>query len=288
MIRPLCPVCRQPLDCGERVWRCGNGHCYDVARQGYVNLLPVSQKHALHPGDTRDQVAARRRFLDAGFYAPLQQEILKLLGAYLPSQPAILDIGCGEGYYSAAMAETFGAELWGVDVSKDAVRYAAGRSRRAHWITASAAHLPFPDGSFDAVTALFSLTLAPEFHRVLRPGGLFLQVLAGPSHLLGLKQLIYPQLLKRDKHIAAVPGFSLLERQQVSFAFHLENNQQILDLLAMTPHYWRITKSGAEAAAAATTLDDRLQAELLLYRADPSPAEKENPDYAPEAETAGK
>ena len=72
MPNPICPLCGQTLATGASPWRCPNGHCFDVARQGYVNLLPVQQKHARHPGDTPAQVAARKRFLDAGFYAPIR------------------------------------------------------------------------------------------------------------------------------------------------------------------------------------------------------------------------
>ena len=98
MPNPICPLCGQTLATGTSPWRCPNGHCFDVARQGYVNLLPVQQKHARHPGDTPAQVAARKRFLDAGFYAPIRDTALALLQPHLPPRPSLLDAGCGEGY----------------------------------------------------------------------------------------------------------------------------------------------------------------------------------------------
>lgn len=271
MPNPICPLCGQTLATGTSPWRCPNGHCFDVARQGYVNLLPVQQKHARHPGDTPAQVAARKRFLDAGFYAPIRDTALALLQPHLPPRPSLLDAGCGEGYYSTALAQALHAELWGVDISKDAVRYAAVRYRSGHWIAASAAHLPFPGGCFDAVLSLFALTMAEEFARVLRPGGLFLQVLAGEEHLLGLKRLIYPALLHRPKHPPIPAGFTLLEERELSFSFILTAPQQIQDLLAMTPHYWRITRTGAEAAAAQETLKDTAQVVFRLFRAAKEP-----------------
>lgn len=282
MPNPICPLCGQKLTTGASPWRCPNGHCFDVARQGYVNLLPVQQKHARHPGDTPAQVAARKRFLDAGFYTPIRDTALALLQPHLPPRPSLLDAGCGEGYYSAALAEALHAELWGIDISKDAVRYAAVRYRSGHWIAASAAHLPFPGGCFDAVLSLFALTMAEEFARVLRPGGLFLQVLAGEDHLLSLKRLIYPELLHRPKHPPHPAGFDLLEERTLSFSFTLTAQQQIQDLLAMTPHYWRITKAGAEAAAAQESLKDTAQVVFRLFRA------AKEPNHAGETQAAGK
>lgn len=266
MLTPICPVCGAKLNTDAAPWRCENGHTFDRARQGYVNLLLVNQKHALHPGDTRDQVAARKRFLDQGFYAPIRDKVIGLLQPALPQQPAILDAGCGEGYYGAAVAEQLQAELWGVDISKDAVRYAAVRCKRAHWITASAAHLPFANGSFDAVMSMFALTMDEEFARILKPGGLFLQVLAGEDHLLGLKKVIYPELLRREKHHPVPVGFEPVTREVLEFDFTLTDNQQVQDLLSMTPHYWRITKEGAQAAAQTETLQDTAQVLFNLYR----------------------
>ena len=113
----LCPICGQILDRIEKQYRCENGHSFDLARQGYVNLLPVQQKRSLNPGDTREQVLGRRAFLETGCYEPISDalnETAKALGATGP----ILDVGCGEGYYSARLAEALGAELTGLDIDE--------------------------------------------------------------------------------------------------------------------------------------------------------------------------
>ena len=268
MISVLCPVCGKPLETGPRAWRCPDGHSFDVARQGYVNLLPVTQKHSRHPGDTRGQVAARRAFLDAGYYAPIAAAVCRLLEP--EKLETALDAGCGEGYYLTRLMERMPLrEAWGVDISKDAVRFASAKNKKARWLAATAAHLPFPDGSFDAVLSMFALTAAEEFHRVLRPGGVFLQVLAGEEHLLGLKRLIYPELLRREKDLSpALPGFRLERSETLEFSFRLEGGEQVANLLAMTPHFWRISAEGAAAAAAADSLEDGAQVVLNLYRAE--------------------
>ena len=174
MIQVICPVCGAALEPQGTAWRCVQGHCFDVARQGYVNLLTVTQKHSRHPGDTREMVAARRAFLDAGWYAPIAKTLTDLVRRFCPEAASVLDAGCGEGYYLSQLGWV--PERWGIDISRDAVRYAAARDRGAHWLTATAAHLPFADGGFDCVLSMFALTAGAEFFRVLRPGGIFLIV----------------------------------------------------------------------------------------------------------------
>lgn len=261
----LCPVCGQALTRTENVWRCHAGHCFDVARQGYVNLLTVDRKHARHPGDTKEQVAARKAFLDAGYYTPIADAVCRLL---VPHQPkAVLDAGCGEGYYLTRLQSAWPqAEYAGIDISKDAVRFAAVRNKQALWLTGTAAALPFPDGSFDAVLSMFALTAEQEFARVLRPGGRFLQVLAGPEHLMGLKSIIYPTILRKEKALRPdLPGFRLETSETLEFSFAVEEQAQVENLLSMTPHFWRISKDGAARLAATARLEDTAQVILNFY-----------------------
>jgi len=266
MVQVLCPICGKPLTQGQARWFCGKGHSFDVARQGYVNLLPVSQKHSKRPGDTREQVAARREFLDSGVYLPVAETLRELAGAARPH--TMLDVGCGEGYYlTKVQASLPELEGWGVDISKDAVRYAAVRNKRATFLTATASHLPFADGQFDVLSSVFALTLPEEFARVLRPGGRFLQVTAGEDHLLGLKSVIYPEIFHKDKQPeTALPGFALEASRMLEFEFTLESNAAVMQLLAMTPHFLRITKEGLDRAQSTNRLTDRAQVCFRVYR----------------------
>lgn len=259
-----CPLCARALTKQDRVYMCPSGHSFDVARQGYVNLLPVQQKRSLQPGDTKEQVLSRRAFLDAGFYAPIAQALCDLATRHGCTGP-ILDIGCGEGYYSTRLAAALDAELIGLDISKEAVRWAAGRHKDALWLCASAAHLPIEDGSVGLVTSLFALTMPEEFRRVLRPDGAFIQVLAAEDHLLGLKSVIYPTLTHKEKQtVPQVPGFRLLESKPVRFTFTVEG-EQVQNLLSMTPHVYRIGKEGAERLRRTETLTDTVSCVLNLY-----------------------
>ena len=261
----LCPVCGEKLNKVDRAWLCPNRHSFDIARQGYVNLLTVQQKHSLNPGDTREQVLSRRSFLEAGYYAPILEtltETAKELGITGP----ILDVGCGEGYYSARLARTLDAELVGLDISKEAVRCAAAKYKGPTWLTATAAHIPVEKGSAQLVTSLFALTLPEEFSRVLRDGGYYFQVLACQDHLLGLKSVIYPELnLKEKDSVPELPGFALVKSVPIRFSFTVED-EQIRNLFSMTPHVFRIGKEGAERLRNTKTLTDTASCVLNVYR----------------------
>lgn len=261
----ICPICGEQLNKLDRRFSCTNRHSFDLARQGYLHLLPVQQKHSLHPGDTRQQVLSRREFLEGGFYSPICQALMdtaRELGAAGP----ILDVGCGEGYYCARLADSMGAELVGLDISKEAVRCAAGKYKGKTWLCATAAHIPVESESVGLLTSLFALTLPEEFARVLRPSGYFFQVLAAQDHLLGLKRVIYDELtLKQKDTVQVLPGFQLVKSVPIRFSFTVEG-RQIQNLFSMTPHLFRVGKSGYERLQALETLADTASCVLNVYR----------------------
>ena len=261
----LCPICAAPLRQTDKTFRCDAGHSFDMARQGYVNLLPVQNKRSLNPGDTREQVLSRRAFLEAGFYAPIAQALCDAAQDLKCAGP-ILDVGCGEGWYSAQLAEALDAPLLGLDISKEAVRCAAAKYKNAQWVCGSAARLPVADGSVGLLTSLFALTVPEEFKRVLRPDGYYFQVLAQEDHLLGLKSIIYPTLTHKEKNTTPdLPGFTLVRQIPIRFTFTVEG-EQVQNLLSMTPHVYRISKEGAQRLAETETLTDTASAVLNVYR----------------------
>ena len=261
----ICPICGEKLNIRERQYVCPHNHSFDMARQGYVNLLTVQQKHSLNPGDTREQVLSRREFLEAGFYAPIAEALIaeaKSLGI----SGQILDVGCGEGYYSSRLAEALDAPLTGLDISKEAVRCAAAKYKGKQWLCATAAHIPVEDGSVELLTSLFALTLPQEFARVLKQGGYYFQVLAAEDHLLGLKGIIYDKLNFKEKNtVPELPGFELVKSVPIRFSFTVEG-QQVQNLFSMTPHVFRIGKAGAERLAKTETLTDTASCVLNVYR----------------------
>ena len=264
VMKLICPICGDYLQKNEHACVCPKGHSFDIARQGYVNLLTVQQKHSLNPGDTKEQVASRREFLGADIYAPIAKTLCDTaleLGAKGP----IVDVGCGEGYYSSRLAKAMQAELVGLDISKEAVRRAAGTYKDALWLCATAAKIPVEDHSVGTLTSLFALTLPEEFRRVLAKDGLYFQVLAAEDHLLGLKSIIYPELKFKEKNtVPGLPGFQLVKSVPIRFEFTVEG-VQVQNLLSMTPHVYRISKEGAQRLAQTERLTDTASCVLNVY-----------------------
>ena len=261
----MCPVCGEKLNQEGKRYSCTANHSFDLARQGYLNLLVVQQKHSLNPGDTREQVLSRREFLEAGYYAPIVDALIQTAREEnICGQ--ILDVGCGEGYYSARLADALESPLLGLDISKEAVRCAAAKYKGKQWLCATAAHIPVADESVSLLTSLFAITLPEEFHRVLQKDGWYFQVLAAQDHLLGLKGIIYDQLnLKEKDTVPQLPGFTLVRSVPIRFTFTLEG-QQIRNLFSMTPHVFRIGKDGARRLEMTQTLTDTASCVLNVYR----------------------
>ena len=270
-----CPLDGTPLRRSDASWRCSVGHCFDAAAQGYTNLLPVQNKRSRDPGDSKEMVAARRRFLESGAYQPIAAAVSQAVLADLPSGSlACLDAGCGEGYYLRQLADAAERSseqqtlaLLGLDISKWAVISAAKRDKRSNWIVGSNANLPVPTAALDRVLCMFGFPVYAEFARVLKTGGLLLQVDAGPDHLRELRETIYPTLKAERTTPTAIPdGFTPDTTESIRYSLDLVGQAQIADLLAMTPHLYRATAEGRAKAAALTALTVTVDVRLNCLR----------------------
>ncbi len=220
------------------MWSCEKHHTFDIAREGYVNLLLAHQKHSRTPGDNPLMVQARRDFLQTGAYQPLIDAAVALV---TPLHAAtLLDVGCGEGAYTAAFAPVV-PDISGLDISKPAVQLAAKRHRGITWIVGNAALLPVADASVDLLASLFSHCVAAEAARVLAPGGHVLLATPAPDHLLEIRQRLYDEVRPHepDKLPAAfAPLFEVAQRREVRFPLHL-SAPALRNLLMMTPYAWK-------------------------------------------------
>lgn len=257
-----CPVCKaRLLGDGKRLF-CPEGHSFDLAKEGYVNLLPG--KKGAH-GDDRTMTEARRRFLEKGHYLPLRLTVTRRL---LESAPdAVLDAGCGEGWYTAGIAAALpDARILAVDVSRDAVRAAAKRKLpRVSCAVASVTALPVDDGSVNAVVSVFSPLCEKEFSRVLAPGGTLVYACPGEKHLWQLKELLYDDPYENEPRSKRIPGFEFVKEDELHYTRALDA-EELKDLFTMTPYFYRTPQTGRSRLGACAGLDVEMAFRVLVYR----------------------
>lgn len=255
----LCPVCREPLSPRGNALCCPAGHSFDVAKQGYVNLL-MKNGHGKRHGDDRLMVAARREFLEKGYYAPLREAVSAMTG----QGRVVLDAGCGEGYYTAAFAEH--NQVLGIDISKDALRYASSRCKNARFAVASISDIPLPDACADTVVTIFAPDSNREFLRVLRPGGHLITALPMEEHLWELKEAVYDTPYENPPVQPQREGFVLADSRELRYSVTLTGNAEITALFKMTPYYYKTSARDQAKLEALDTLTTRLAFFIADYR----------------------
>lgn len=270
-----CPVCLEPLQGDKKHLECPNRHSYDAAKQGYWNLLLANQKRSKDPGDNAEMVQARRQFLALGHYQALADTIAERLAVLATEQdtPRILDMGCGEGYYTHRMQQRLeltghNYQLAGLDISKHAVKAACNQTKALTWMVASGARMPVADASLDLLTVLFSRLMPEEFSRTLKPGAELLVAYPGEDHLIELRALIYDEVRHSGFKPESVLGeqFELISTEPVKYSFTLPDKIQISQLLAMTPHGWRINQAARDRLAKLNSLALTLDVSLARFK----------------------
>lgn len=238
----ICPVCGNSLQTEAARYVCGSGHSFDRAKSGYVNLLQ-RQRHRQR-GDDAEMAKSRQIFLNAGYYQPLLDRLLTIIAQRKPQQ--ILDVGCGEGWYSCAVLSHLRemgipAELCGIDISPEILRYAANRSRQqgsaeaAKWAVASVNRMPVRDCTCDCILNLFAPCEPREFRRVLQPDGILLRVIPLERHLWGMKTVLYEHPYENRPVFAAPEGFVLAASETLDFSITVPA-EHLKALFSMTPY----------------------------------------------------
>lgn len=265
----VCPVCRQPLVEQGRQLHCDSGHSFDRAREGYVNLLLAQGRRSRQPGDDRDMLRNRREFLERDYYRPLAARLAQLCADRVRASSqavfSLLDVGCGEGYYTGIVAQAVSGvrdaqclRLGGVDIAREAVRMASRRYPGVDFAVASNAALPVGDQALDLVLQVFAPGYPAEIARVLNKEGSYVRVTPGPRHLFALRGLVYDQPQEHGLDDDALAGMKRIDRQLLADRIVIEGDGDVGRLFSMTPYYWQASrKKQADILAL-----DRLETEI--------------------------
>ena len=272
-----CPVCGarvalanegKSLMCegGARGNRAPKRHCFDFSASGYVNFAPPAQSLS---GDSREAIRSRTNFLEAGYYDPISRAVCEAVEKYAPGGLAV-DAGCGEGYYTAALAECVGGVI-GFDLSKTGIDAAAKRARRKQignvlFGVAGIYSMPLADDSVDAVVSLFAPCAEEEFYRILRPGGILVAVGAGEDHLLGLKRAVYDEVYKNTRREDLPTRLAAVEEKELKYQIRLDDPTLIRDLFSMTPYYYRTGEQDLEKLRTLESLETEVHVFIHIYK----------------------
>ncbi len=266
-----CPSCHNRLQTataeGAKSYRCSNNHNFDMAKEGYLNLLLAQHKRSRNPGDSDDMIRSRQRFLNGGYYQTLADAIVKQVGIG-PDNQRVLDMGCGEGYYMDQLRQRSDTlQLTGIDISKTAVRLAAKRKMNAQLAVDSAFSMPLHSDSIDCAISIFSPVSAKDTARVLVPGGSLIMVGPGEQHLSGLTAHIYSDRVPHQGNNLddSLGDFSLQETLEIKDSITI-TGPDILDLLKMTPYYWHARAEQQALIANLKTLETVIHFMIKIYK----------------------
>ncbi|MDX8335708.1 MULTISPECIES: methyltransferase domain-containing protein [Cetobacterium] len=250
----ICPVCNKKMTKVERKFVCENNHNFDISKYGHVNLLLSNQKNSKIPGDNKEMVLSRKNYLEKDYYKGISEGVNKIIENNLGERKAvkILDIGCGEGYYTNRLKEKLDSlkienEIVGIDISKEAVISAAKSYKKIDWIVASASSLPIEDESLDFIICMFAKIIPEEKMRTLKKGGKLIIVSTGEDHLLQLKEVVYESVRKEFySPVEDLKIFKHLDTINVKYETEILEKESIENLFNMTPYRWRSPQKGVE------------------------------------------
>ena len=241
-----CPICQENLTLIETSLKCSNRHSFDLAKFGYVNLAPQIKQSANYD---KENFQNRQQILEAGFYQAILEGISDIL-ATKPSAKTVLDIGCGEGFYSRKLQESHSDKIfYAFDISKDSVQIAAKSETNwaVNWFVGDLARLPIKDASMDILLDIFSPANYGEFRRTLSQNGILIKVIPTENHLKEIRQMVQEQLTKKDYSNQDIKEhfqehFSIQSSQIASLTKPITAEQRQA-LLSMTPLLFHVDQS---------------------------------------------
>ena len=262
-----CPICQENLTLVESSLKCDHRHSFDLAKFGYVNLAPQIKQSANYD---KENFQNRQQILEAGFYQAILETISDLL-ATKPSAKTVLDIGCGEGFYSRKLQESHSDKtFYAFDISKDSVQIAAKSEPNwaVNWFVGDLARLPIKDASMDILLDIFSPANYGEFQRVLSKDGILIKVIPTENHLKEIRQMVQDQLTKKDYSNQDIKEhfqehFSIQASQIASLTKTITTEQR-QDLLSMTPLLFHVNQTKIDWSR---LTEITIEAEILVGKA---------------------
>ena len=257
----ICPVCAKPLKKEACRYLCENGHSFDAAKEGYVNLLRTNKSGDLM-GDDKLSARSRRDFLNKGYYSALKDALCEI---FADKQGNVLDICCGEGYYTSALGQNTSLKMFGFDISREMVRLAAKRGNGTYFV-ANMAAIPVADASMDHAIHLFAPFQEKSFSRVLKPGGYLYSVVPGRFHLWELKQTLYDTPYENDEQLPETEQLKLVATHKVCARICLESQEDIQAVFRMTPYYFRTSEADKKKLLQKHTLETQIEFVIGVYQ----------------------
>lgn len=263
----ICPVCKKKLYNEGGSLLCENGHCFDRAKSGYVNLFVGSKNAGGNHGDNKLMTQARRNFLNKGYYEPLKKLLVDTAAEFIKKESVILDCGCGEGYYTDAFeTQLQNSSVAAFDISKDELKVAAKRNRNIEYAVASSFSIPASDSSTDMLFEIFSPFCKEEFLRVLKPGGIMIMAIPLENHLFGLKAAVYDKPYKNIVSDFNIDGFNFIKNNELKYTITLDNTTDIENLFKMTPYYYKTGKTEQARLNTLQTVTTEIEFSVLVYK----------------------
>lgn len=271
MEKIVCPLCNEEFKRDNKKFVCENNHSFDMAKQGYLNLH--IKRNSKNPGDDKDMVIARRDFLNSGFYEEISNCVNDALVKYKKDKMTVVDIGCGEGYYTKRAYDRLGSDgvevdFYALDISKEAVLQGAKSYKGINWLVASASEMPFKEKTFDLGIVMFTKVFGSEYARVLNDDGILIIVTPNRNHLIDIKEVVYDKVkFESYNPMTDLNGkFEHLEHLNVDYKKTLVGSENIMNLFNMTPYRWRSPREGVKRLEGLESLDIRVDINVDIYK----------------------
>lgn len=269
-----CPNCDERLEKIEKNYKCSKGHTFDISKYGHTNLLLSNQKNSKIPGDSKEMVLARKKFLEQDNYKGISDRVNQIVIENSNSKDVkILDIGCGEGYYTGRLEKALREskitpEIYGVDISKEAVIAGAKEYKGITWCVGSATHLPILSDTLDFIICMFAKIDPQEKMRVLKKGGKLIIVSTGENHLEEMKKVVYP-VVKKEFYLPSEDEslniFKHIKSEKLNYKTEIIGMESIQNLFNMTPYRWRSPEEGVKKLFSLEKLETTVEVTIDIF-----------------------